>query len=207
MKTIITIFILSISSSYASDINKKIIGEWAVAISGGPTIAIFLFDDDGKVFNPVTETHGVYRVINDTRLLIEFSDQIILADYIITGENILLSGVIAIKLSPLYEIDLTLTLSTVEKRKVAKENHLRLYATVVGKPITNNLRKYASAAQQYMLDEGKRKAGYHDIVGQGKHIRSISPVNGENYKDIIVKTNTTRLSVTTKDGYDIDYDF
>jgi hypothetical protein len=75
------------------------------------------------------------------------------------------------------------------------------------KAVTNNLRMLASAGQQYMLDQGKTQAAYQDVVGTSneKYIRSITPVAGENYQDVVITQNTTQLSVTTAAGEAVIY--
>jgi competence protein ComGC len=75
------------------------------------------------------------------------------------------------------------------------------------KAITNNLRIIASAAQTYMLDKGVTSASYQDIVGPGadKYIRAITPVMGEDYTGIVVRQNSTQISVTTPDGQVITF--
>ncbi len=68
------------------------------------------------------------------------------------------------------------------------------------KTITNNLRQFASAAQQYMLDEGVSSVVYTDLVGAGKHISTIKVVNGESYTGLTAAQTTSQLSVTSNAG-------
>jgi type IV pilus assembly protein PilA len=64
------------------------------------------------------------------------------------------------------------------------------------KAITNNLRQFASAAQQYMLDHGVATVDYTSIVGDTKHISTITPVRGESYTGLSITTTTTELSIS-----------
>jgi hypothetical protein len=75
------------------------------------------------------------------------------------------------------------------------------------KSITNNLRQFASAAQQYMLDHGATQAGYDDLVGTGteNYLRMIEPVDSEDYHDLVVHQTDTQLSVQTPDGTVVPY--
>mgnify|MGYP001302937517 CR=1 FL=1 len=68
------------------------------------------------------------------------------------------------------------------------------------KAIHSNLRQYHAAATMVFLETGKDKVTYADVVGSDKYIRSIAPVNGENYTDLVVKPDSRSLSVTTADG-------
>jgi type IV pilus assembly protein PilA len=75
-------------------------------------------------------------------------------------------------------------------------NQVRLQSRV--KAVTNNLRQFASAAQQYMLDKGATQAGYADLVGTATdaYIRSISPVAGEDYTTLTAAQTSTQVSVS-----------
>jgi len=67
------------------------------------------------------------------------------------------------------------------------------------KAITNNLRQFASAAQQYMLDNGVTQATYTDLVGTGKHIQTISPVAGEVYTTLTIGQSASSVVITAND--------
>ena len=73
------------------------------------------------------------------------------------------------------------------------------------KAIVNNLRMFAAAAQQYMLETGSDHATYADIVGPGKYIKHITPVAGEDYTNLVVHVSDTELSVKTADGRVVNY--
>lgn len=75
------------------------------------------------------------------------------------------------------------------------------------KTIVNNLRQFAAAGQQYMIDRGMRQVTYTDLVGSGtqNYIRSISPADGEDYTHITINQSTTQISVTTKDFGAVTY--
>ena len=83
----------------------------------------------------------------------------------------------------------------------------KVRATSQNKAVTNNLRQFASAAQQFMLDQGATQVVSDDIIGPGtdKYISVISSVGGETYI-ITVGTATTRIS-TVISGRTVTYDF
>ena len=81
----------------------------------------------------------------------------------------------------------------------------KVRATSQDKAVINNLRQFASAAQQYMLDEGASQVTSANIVGVGLHISVLDQVADETYV-LTVATDTTRLT-TTVNGRTITYDF
>jgi type IV pilus assembly protein PilA len=70
------------------------------------------------------------------------------------------------------------------------------------KTIQNNLRQFQAAAEQHMLETGKTSATYADVVGteEGKYIRELKPVDGEDYESLVLNADDTELSVTTAKG-------
>jgi len=74
------------------------------------------------------------------------------------------------------------------------------------KAVVNNLRQFASAAQQYMLEEGVNSVAYGDIVGTNKHITTIQPVAAESYTGLTVDTATSSLTLTVQ-GNAVYYTF
>jgi len=83
----------------------------------------------------------------------------------------------------------------------------KVRATSQNKAVTNNLRQFASAAQQFMLDQGATEVVSSDIIGTGtdKYISVISSVGGETYV-ITVGTATTQIA-TVISGRTVTYDF
>ncbi len=81
----------------------------------------------------------------------------------------------------------------------------KVRATSQDKAVINNLRQFASAAQQYMLNEGASQVTSANIVGVGLHISVLDQVADETYV-LTVATDTTRLT-TTVNGRTITYDF
>lgn len=66
------------------------------------------------------------------------------------------------------------------------------------KTVTNNLRQIASAAQQYMLDEGVSTVASTDIIGTNKHISAVEVVAAENYGavfPIVITTSSITIAV------------
>jgi type IV pilus assembly protein PilA len=70
------------------------------------------------------------------------------------------------------------------------------------KTITNNLRQVASAAQQYLLENGVQSCQYSDVAGAGTtyYLRFISTVVGEDYTTLKVLASTTQLTISENDG-------
>ena len=81
----------------------------------------------------------------------------------------------------------------------------KVRATSQDKAVMDNLRRFASAAQQYMLEEGVSQVTSANIIGEGLHISNLEQVADETY-DFTVNTDTTRLT-TTVNGRNITYDF
>ena len=82
----------------------------------------------------------------------------------------------------------------------------KVRATSQDKAVINNLRQYASAGQQYMLDEDVATVAYNDIVGVGLHISTLEPVANEVYTDLTMGVDSTRLTALVN-GRTISYDF
>lgn len=74
--------------------------------------------------------------------------------------------------------------------------------------IRTNLRYIASAAQQFMLDEGVSEVWYENIVGPNSYIDRLQSVTGEDYRGAFpVTAETRRLSVRMRDGTLVEYAF
>ena len=78
----------------------------------------------------------------------------------------------------------------------------KVRATSQEKAIQNNLRIFSSSAQMHMLETGAKSASYADLVGSedGKYIRELKPVAGEDYESLVLHEGDTEISVTTVDG-------
>jgi len=68
------------------------------------------------------------------------------------------------------------------------------------KAIINNLRQLDAAAQQRMLETGTTVATYAQLVGPDKYIRTLTPVDGEDYTHMVIRSSDSQLVVTTKSG-------
>ncbi len=73
------------------------------------------------------------------------------------------------------------------------------------KAVLNNLRQVASAANQYILNQGVSQVTTSNIVGVGLHIHTIEVVADETY-DFTITTDTTRIG-TDVNGRRVYYDF
>ena len=71
------------------------------------------------------------------------------------------------------------------------------------KVVKSNLQQFHAAGMQFLLESGKLEARHGDIVGESKYIISIKPVNGEDYSGLVLKGDTTSLSVKAADGREI----
>jgi hypothetical protein len=74
----------------------------------------------------------------------------------------------------------------------------------VERAILNNLRQLAAAADQYYLENGKTSATCDDLVGPTKYVKSLTSVDGENYRALQFAQGKP-LVVTTSSGYSISY--
>lgn len=89
--------------------------------------------------------------------------------------------------------------------KVREILHLQKSGGEEAKPYVMNLRQIVTACDQYMLEEGKKKAAHSDVVGT--YIKKIKPINGESYKDIVVTAGGGKVSVKNQDGAVFEYTY
>ena len=70
------------------------------------------------------------------------------------------------------------------------------------KTITNNLRIVASAAQQYMLEQGASQVGETQMEGTSSFnfYRPISKVIAETFSGVVFGSTTTQISTVEGDG-------
>jgi hypothetical protein len=75
------------------------------------------------------------------------------------------------------------------------------------KAVTNNLRQLANAAQSYMMEKSVTSAGYYDLVGDSTddYLRSINPVEGEDYTGIYIQNGQSQVELTLPDGTTVTY--
>ncbi len=74
----------------------------------------------------------------------------------------------------------------------------------VKRAITNSLRQVHAARDQFLLEHGHWPT-VDELVGEGKYIRQLKPVSGEDYTHLDL-ANDKGLSVTTSDGIKVDVD-
>jgi type IV pilus assembly protein PilA len=73
--------------------------------------------------------------------------------------------------------------------------------------IQNNLRNIATAAQQYLLDKNATEVRYQDLIsGATPYMKPVNSIQGESYDSVVVRTSTTRISVTTASGQVVSFD-
>jgi type IV pilus assembly protein PilA len=83
----------------------------------------------------------------------------------------------------------------------------KVRATSQDKAVINNLRQFASAAQQYMLETGATTVSYDAIVGDGLWINTIESVGDEDYTELSVDTDTTEITIESPSGNTVGYTF
>lgn len=76
----------------------------------------------------------------------------------------------------------------------------KVRATSQDKAILNNLRQFASAAQQHMMETGDTLATYGEIVGSTLWLNTIEAVATEDYSGLQVGTTTTQLTIAGPNG-------
>ena len=144
-------------------------------------------------------------------MLIVFDDTLILGEYTILENKILLSSSVG---SPVQKVTITLTPATEEEKTAASARYKRIVSsygaamdqlqrTATEKAILNNLRQFAAAAQHHISEKGVTRVGYHDVAGpeKGKYIATLETIDGESYEELEYHT------VTTKSGQTVHYDF
>lgn len=75
------------------------------------------------------------------------------------------------------------------------------------KAVINNLRQFVSGGDQFMLEEGQLQATYSDIVGPDRYVKSLDPVYGEDYTELVMDAEGGTLTVILSDGSEISYDY
>jgi len=189
----------------------KLQGEWSLRPAGSETAtAVMRFDEDGTVVNTAVQAFGHYYFLPDNRLLIEFSDSIILGELKSEGEMVLLSGSIAAPQALNFVFTPATEQASAEAEesiRKATEQQQRLQFAYLERAIKNNLRQFVSAAQQYMLDAGVSNVTYEDIVGPGKLLDELTPLNGEDYTGLNVTIDDISITVTDADGNTVSYSF
>ena len=72
--------------------------------------------------------------------------------------------------------------------------------------IENNLRQVASAAQQFMLENGVTQAAYSDLTAAG-YFSDIAGVNGEDYTALVINEDDTEVTLTDASGETRSFQF
>ena len=72
------------------------------------------------------------------------------------------------------------------------------------KAVQNNLRRLAAAADQFYLERGVETATYDDLVGPDKYIKRLTPVMGENYRQVRFQQGQP-LRVSLPNGRMVEY--
>lgn len=71
--------------------------------------------------------------------------------------------------------------------------------------ILNNLRQIEAASAQYNLEVGRPANSVHDLVGEDKYIRRLTPLDGEDYTNLSMVPGQP-LSVSSPNGLNVTYD-
>ncbi|MEX0321218.1 MAG: hypothetical protein AB3N63_03610 [Puniceicoccaceae bacterium] len=198
----------------ASESEKLFTGEWVVVPANSPASFVFEFKENGRVINKTTNTVGTYEVLKDSRILMEFTGEIIVMEYYESDGSILLTGQVGMQVQP---ISLSFVVPTEENRaevkntyetrfKAQQEAIERYQKQAIEVAIKNNLRQLAAAAQQYMLENGETSVSYQKLIEE-KLIEALTPINGELYDDLLVDMDTTELQVIDATGSVHKYSF
>ncbi len=71
--------------------------------------------------------------------------------------------------------------------------------------ILNNLRQLAAAADQFFLENGTRTVTLRQVVGPGKYVKQLSPVDGEDYGKLNLNMDVKTWTIVTKSGITVTY--
>ena len=72
----------------------------------------------------------------------------------------------------------------------------RISANSREQAIINNLRQFAAAGQQYMLEFAVTEASYEDIVDpEGNYIRVLHPIMSEDYTTLMITNTSTEIEI------------
>jgi hypothetical protein len=202
------VVILSISSwADTTDPENIFSGEWVVVPASSPASFVFEFKDNGRVINKTTKTVGTYELLKNSRILIEFTGELIIMEYYESDGSILLNGQLGVQPQLL---SLTFVEPTEENRKEVQETYetrfkaqqdavMRIQKQSIEVAVRNNLRQITSAAQMYMLENGVTEVSYEMLLEENI-LEPIEPINGESYEDLVVDMDSTELTVLDADA-------
>lgn len=71
--------------------------------------------------------------------------------------------------------------------------------------VTNNLRQLSAAAEQFFLENGVSDARLDQLIGEKAYIKSLKPVDGEEYVKLALKQDVVEWVVVTKQGVEVRY--
>ena len=83
----------------------------------------------------------------------------------------------------------------------------KVRASSQDRTVLNNLRQVASAAQQYLLEQGVLTVSSADLIGSGEYITTIESVGTESYDAFTINTNTSQIQIASPSGNTITYQF
>jgi len=76
----------------------------------------------------------------------------------------------------------------------------------IAKAIKNNLRQLAAAADQYFLENGVVTVTLNQLVGEGKYIRKLTPVDGEDYAKLNLAQSVTQWKIESASGISVTHE-
>lgn len=88
---------------------------------------------------------------------------------------------------------------------LAPEEVAVLRRSSMNKAIVNNLRAIYAARDQFQRDHGRAPASLDELIGEGKSIPALVPVNGEDYSTLSLAPGQP-LTIVDHEGADITYD-
>lgn len=73
------------------------------------------------------------------------------------------------------------------------------------KTILNNLRMLASAADQYFLENGVNDVEIDQLIGPGKYIKELKPVDGEDYSELDLSMDANEWTIVSEGGITVNF--
>jgi len=84
-------------------------------------------------------------------------------------------------------------------------DYAQLRRASMNQAITNNLRQISAVRDEFQRRNGRPAASLDEVVGEGKFIRALVPVNGEDYSSLSLVPGAP-LAVTDSDGTSVTFD-
>ena len=93
----------------------------------------------------------------------------------------------------------------IEKHSPKASAYERVRRTSQEKTILNNLRMLASAADQYFLENGVNDVEIEQLIGPGKYIKELKPVDGEDYSELDLSMDASEWTIVSEGGITVNF--